>query len=192
MNVKPPVRVEISPPVAWVILDRPEEGNPISESLADALRETWVSLSRDGTLRAIGIGASGPSFSIGTRKGAAPIEGSFGPRSCGCELPVLVELAGDIASGAFQLLGEATFVLAIPDVVLTTPLDMATRIEVRGLRPRISESQIRRLALLGPFEPLTAIRAAQLGLIDELVAPWDMRRRSIAILTALAASVTKR
>jgi enoyl-CoA hydratase/carnithine racemase len=188
MEIGAPLRVEIQPPVAWVTLDRPDEGNPISDSLADALRETWDQLSHDVTVRAIGIGASGPAFSVGIASGSRPTDRPFGPKSCGCTLPILVELAGDVGSGAFQLIGEADVVLAAQDVQLTVPLDMAARADVLGLRPRLSESHIRRLALLGPFEPMTAQAAVRFGLIDELLPAAELHPRSMARLIDLAAN----
>jgi enoyl-CoA hydratase/carnithine racemase len=188
MQARSPLRVEIEPPVAWITLDRPDEGNPISDSVVDALCEAWDRLSHDDSVRAIGIGASGPAFSVGFLPGSPPIDRPFGPKSCGCTLPILVELGGDIASGAFQLIGEADVVLAAQDVVLTVPLDMAARADVLGLRPRLPESQIRRLALLGPVEPLTARLALRLGLIDELLPASSLHRRSMTKLVGLAGS----
>jgi enoyl-CoA hydratase len=185
MRARSPLLLEIEPPVAWIILNRPDEGNPICDSLVDALRETWVRLSQDLPVRAMGLRASGPAFSVGVRPGSPPRK-AFGPKTCGCNLPVLVELAGDIASGAFQLLGEADVVVAELDVLLTVPIEMGARADVQALYPRLPEAQIRRLALLGPYEPLTARRAAQLGLIDELVPSVELRRRSNSLLAVLA------
>jgi hypothetical protein len=65
------------------------------------------------TLRYERLGlASGPAFSIGILPASRQIERPFGPDSCGCTPPTLVELAGDVGSGAFQLIGEADAVLA--------------------------------------------------------------------------------
>jgi enoyl-CoA hydratase len=182
----PALRVEIVPPVAWVTLDRPDEGNPVDSRLVEGLRATWDSLGADDHVRAIGVRANGPVFSAGIADGEPPTARPFGPKSCECDLPVLVELAGDIASGAFQLLGEADEVFASSDVRLTAPLNPRARLDVMHLRPRLSEQQLRRLALLGPFEPLTARRACELGLIDELVAGPDLHRRSVEVLGLLA------
>jgi enoyl-CoA hydratase/carnithine racemase len=83
------------------------------------------------------------------------------------------------------LIGEANVVLAAPDIQLTAPVDAAGRLDVLQLRPRLAEPQLRRLALLGAAEPLTASRAAQLGLIDALVPVDDLRQRSLAILSVI-------
>lgn len=182
----PALRVEIAPPIAWVVLDRPDEGNPVDAQLMDALCASWESLGADEAVRAIGVRARGPVFSSGVADGCLPTDRPFGPKSCRCDLPVLVELAGDIASGAFQLLAEADEVLASADIRLTAPMSPDARLDVMHLRPRLAEPQIRRLALLGPFEPLTASRACELGLIDELVPAADLHVRSVDALRALA------
>src|SRR5439155_5362887 len=106
------LRIEMQPPVAWVVLDRPDEGNPIDGELVEMLADAWSVLNRDAAVRAIGVAASGPVFSVGTARDSSPARRDFGPKSCGCTTPVLVELAGDVGSGAFQLLGEADVVLA--------------------------------------------------------------------------------
>jgi enoyl-CoA hydratase/carnithine racemase len=168
------LRVELEPPVAWDMLDRPDGGNPIDDELIHALVEVWNALARDAKVSAIGSAALGPVFSIGVPTDHPPIGGDFGPKSCGCELPVLIELAGDISAGAFQLLGEADVVLAAPDVRFNAPMNPVQRLDVLDLRPRLAEPQPRRPALLGPFEPLGADGAAQLGLIDELVPAADL------------------
>lgn len=54
-----PLRVERDPPLAWVVLDRPDEGNPFEDALIHALRDTWVTLGTDPTVRAVGIAANG-------------------------------------------------------------------------------------------------------------------------------------
>jgi enoyl-CoA hydratase/carnithine racemase len=181
-----PIRVEISAPIAWVILDRPEQGNPIDDELIDALSEVWSTLAGDTTVRAIGIAAVGAAFSVGVREGFSTAGRSFGPKSCGCPTPVLVELQGDIGSGAFQLVGDADVVVAADDVCFTAPNDPRARIDVLGLRPRLAEGQILRLVLLGPIEPLGAVRAAQLGVIDELVPRAHLHERSLELLLELA------
>ncbi|MCU1426864.1 MAG: enoyl-CoA hydratase [Actinomycetia bacterium] len=179
------LRVNVSAAIAWVTLDRPDEGNPIDAMLIDALSDTWQRLALDDTVKAVGLAASGPAFSVGVPAGCPPPNRAFGPKSCGYHAPVLVELEADIASGAFPLIGEADVVLATPDVQFTAPIDAAARVDVARLRPRLAEPQLRRLALLGAAEPLTARRAEQLGVIDALVPAGELRQRSLAILSVI-------
>jgi hypothetical protein len=100
--------------------------------------------------------------------------------------PILVELSGDISSGAFQLLGEADAVISTPGVTLATMSDLAGMTDTLHLGPRLSDPEMARLALLGSSRPMTADRAAQLGLIDELVPFSNLRRRSTERLRQLA------
>jgi enoyl-CoA hydratase/carnithine racemase len=186
-----PLSVDVHPPLAWVILDRPDEGNPIDETLIDALRESWATIGHDSAIRAIGIGATGPAFSIGAPSGSLD-ERPFGPKSCGCTVPVLVELRGDVGSAAFQLLGEADVVLATPDVRFTVSLDLASRLEVLRFDSYRWQAVLRRFALLGPYEPLTAEKASQAGIVSELVSPGGLRWRSEEVLRALAVQERER
>jgi enoyl-CoA hydratase/carnithine racemase len=114
------------------------------------------------------------------------LDGSIGPKSCHNLLPVLVELQGDIAAGAFELLGQADVILSASDVLLTVPADPTSRLDVQHLRPRLPEPELRRLALLGAAEPMTAERAAQLGLIDVVVPKRELRDRATRALMQLA------
>jgi enoyl-CoA hydratase/carnithine racemase len=180
-----PLSVDVHPPLAWVILDRPDEGNPVDEALIDALLETWGNIRRNDDVRAIGVGSHGPVFSIGAPFVATSGDRPFGPKSCGCAVPVLVELRGDVGSGAFQLLAEADVVLAAPDVRFTVSLDNSSRLDVVQLSSRVPSAELRRLALLGPVESLTATRASQLGIVSELVSPSRLRQRSEEVLRSL-------
>jgi enoyl-CoA hydratase/carnithine racemase len=183
------IRLEIEPPLAWVILDRPSIGNPLDDDLVLGLQETWATLDLISDVRAIGVASSGSRFSIGFPVGY-PHEGIvFGPKSCGCWRPILVELGGDVDVGIAQILGQADAITAVPECRLTVPVNPAERVNAQHLRPRLPNGEIGRLALLGGVEPLTAQRAHQLGLIDELVPAEMLRSRSTQRLLALAGPV---
>ena len=158
MNPPPAVRVEIRPPLAWVLLDRAEDGNPVDEALVKALEAAWAQLASDERVSAVGVGASGPAFSVGALPGAATAFRVVGPKSGGCSKPVLVEVAGDVGAAAFALFAEADVVVAADDVHFTAPLDAAERLDVLQLGARVPMNEVVRLALLGPNAPLTAPR----------------------------------
>jgi enoyl-CoA hydratase len=180
------VRVERTPPVAWVVLDRSDLGNPVDGDLAAALRDAWSALASDPDLRAIGIVSSGLAFSVGRRPGDEQVVEPFGPKTCGCLLPVVVALAGDVGAAAFPLIGEADVVLASPDVRFTMPLDRTHDDDVLHLQTRLPHPELTRLALVGVVVPLTAMRASQLGLVDELVEAPKLRARAVELLARLA------
>jgi hypothetical protein len=69
---------------------------------------------------------------------------------------------------------------------VTIPFEPGDRLDVLQLRGRIPEPELRHLALLGPFAPLTAARAAELGFVDEIVPHAVLRRRGRALLRVLA------
>ena len=105
--------------------------------MAEALRDAWDALAQDVRVRAIGIAATGPAFSVGVAAGSRVRTDRFGPKSCACSVPVLVALDGDVASGAFQLLGEADVIVSAPDVHLTVSLDPDAHLDVIDLQSRL-------------------------------------------------------
>ena len=178
-------QVDRQPPLAWVILDRPELGNPVDEALATALTRVWVELV-DEEIRAIGLRANGPAFSVGSvDRLAAPVS-QFGPKSCGCAKPILAQVAGDVGAGAFSLIAEADVVIAAEDVHFTVPFDPVDRLDVLRLQRRLPAAELRRLALLGPYAALRAGRAQELGLVDEVVPRSLLAQRAETLLRVLA------
>lgn len=172
--------------MAWLIFDNAEHGNPVDHRFVVEIAEAWTELAEYPGLGAIGVRARGPSFSVGTRADVTRPLKPIGPKACGNWLPILVELQGDVAAGAFELLGQADMILSAPDVLLSVPTDPAGRLDVQYLRPKLPEPELRRLALLGAAAPMTADRAAELGLIDTIVPRQDLRRASINALAWLA------
>lgn len=180
------LRLEILPPLAWLILDQADRGNPVNQQFAAEIVDAWAFLAEHHDVRAVGVRATGPSFSVGILSEGDRPQLSIGPKACGNWRPVLVELAGDIAAGAFELLGQADAIVSAPDIHLTIPDDPKSRLDVQHLRPRIPEPELRRLALLGAFGPMTAVRAAQLGLIDAVVPRQGLHRHAVDILNLMA------
>jgi enoyl-CoA hydratase/carnithine racemase len=59
------LRVEVSPPVAWLIFDDTEHGNPVDDKFVAEIAAAWAKLAECPGLGAIGVRARGPSFSVG-------------------------------------------------------------------------------------------------------------------------------
>ena len=97
---------------------------------------------------------------------------TIAPKSSGLLKPFGVGLRGDVFDYALQLVGEADTVVATSDIAYRRH-DRASRSSVRFM-PRGCVDRFRRrrsigLALLGPSSAMTATRAAELGLVDEIV-----------------------
>jgi|ERR1035441_5147076 enoyl-CoA hydratase/carnithine racemase len=180
------LQIDVDPPLAWVTMSRSSEGNPIDARTTGAFRAAWVTLAEDERIKAVGICAKGPTFSVGLPASSTTSIEMYGPKSCNFWKPILVELSGDVSSGAFQLLGQADVVIATPGVKLATIPDLAGMTDAHHLGPRLPHPEIARLALLGSTRPMTADRASQLGLFDEIVPFSNLRRRSIERLRLLA------
>jgi enoyl-CoA hydratase/carnithine racemase len=188
------VDVEIRAAVAVVILDRPALGNPVDRALRIELPGVWAELEARPEVGAVLLGARGAAFSVGfppvddADADAASPPTPVGPKTCGFDRPVVVELAGDIGAGAFGLVGDADTVVAAPDVQFFVPLEGGpyAACDVLSLTPRLPRLTANRLALMGTFEPLSARRAHELGLVDEIVERSALRTRSLARANAAA------
>jgi enoyl-CoA hydratase/carnithine racemase len=180
------VRIEIAPPSAWLVLDCADRGNPVDDQFVTDITEAWALLAENPEVSSIGVRSIGPSFSVGILPGTGRPSSSIGPKSCGNWRPVVIELGGDIAAGAFELLGQADAIISAPDVLLTVPADPISRLDVQYLRPRLPEAELRRLALMGAIESMTANRAVELGVIDVLVPRHQLHRRAENAVSMLA------
>ena len=96
---------------------------------------------------------------------------TIAPKSSGLLKPFGVGLRGDVFDYALQLVGEADTVVAARDIRIadTTVRRGNHAVHAAWLRGSLPEGEINRLALLGPSSAITATRAAQLGLVDEIV-----------------------
>ena len=126
--------IDIAPPLAWIIFDRPSIGNPLDDELILGLQDAWATLDLISDVRAVGVASSGQSFSVGFPVGY-PVESTvFGPKSCGYWRPVLVELGGDVDVGIAQVLGQADVIIAVPECRLSR----ACRLQLNGSTSNIS------------------------------------------------------
>jgi hypothetical protein len=135
-----------------------------------AVISCWRSLQSDPAIRAVGVVSVSDDFSaaIGPEAGD---QVTIAPKSSGLLKPFGVGLRGGVFDYALQLVGEADTVVATSD---TRIADTSVRrglpaVHAAWLRGSLPEGEINRLALLGPSSAITATRAAELGLIDEIV-----------------------
>jgi hypothetical protein len=130
----------------------------------------WRRLQADPAVRAVAV------LSVSKDFGAAVITDAgdpvtIAPKSSGLLKPFGVGLRGDVFDFALQLVGDADTVVATSDARIgesTIPRGLPS-IHAAWLRGSLPETEINRLALLGPSNALTATRAADLGLVDEIV-----------------------
>jgi enoyl-CoA hydratase/carnithine racemase len=137
--------------------------------LADVVA-CWRSLQADRAVRAVAVVSIGENFSAAVLTDAGdPM--TIAPKSSGLLKPFGVALRGEVFDYALQLVGDADTVIATSDARIG---DTNVRRGVRSVHAAwligsLPDAEINRLALLGPSNAMTALRAAELGLVDEIV-----------------------
>jgi hypothetical protein len=131
----------------------------------------WRSLQADPVIRAVGVVSVSIEFSAGVvTDSSEPV--TIGPKSSGLLKPFGVGLHGDVLDYGLQLVGEADTVIATSDarIAESSVRGGSSSVHAAWLRSSLPEGEINRLALLGSASAITATRAAELGLVDEIVA----------------------
>jgi len=178
--------VELTGPVAFVTLNRPEIHNAFNGTLVDELKSTFTQLGEDSAVRVVVLGGAGKSFCAG-----ADLDWMRGSLNAGeeenlqnamhmasmyetidsCPKPVLARIQGAAIGGGCGL-------AAVCDVVIAGPKARFALSEVRlGMAPavispyvvrKIGKSHARHLFLTG--ERIDATRAYQIGLVHAVAA----------------------
>ena len=116
---------------------------------------------------------------------------SIGPKTADCWKPVVAAVNGMACGGAFYLLGEVETIIAAEHATFFDPhvtYGMTAAFEPILMRARMPFGEIMRLTLLGNHERLSARRAHQIGLVQEVV-PADALLGRAEALAAQIASV---
>lgn len=176
--------------VLWLVLDRPDVANTFTQAMQRSLVATIESASRQPSIRAIVLTASGRRHFCGGPDLRDPAFTPRGDRAAGdasrtlregsqrvvsalldCEKPVLCGLNGTAVGGGANLVLAADLVVASEDAKL---VELFTR---RGLIPdggaayllarHLPRNIVKELVLFA--HELTAVDAARLGLVNRLV-----------------------
>jgi enoyl-CoA hydratase/carnithine racemase len=180
----------------WLSLHRPP-ANKLDLDLALTLRHALAEADEDERVRAIVLTGSGDVFCGGADVQAVTASGTLHAFSDALvELfsafpdltkPVIAAINGDALAGGFGLLCNADVVVAVEDARIGT-------IEARfGSWPVVAQvAALRRT----PFSalvsnvltgvPYSAVRAQQLGIVDEVVAADDLGPRVTALVEAVS------
>jgi len=201
MNV---IRFERDGDVGAIVLGNPPE-NWLDRQFADDLTEA-VRQAGESDIRALLIRAEGPNFSLG---GAAfdwnPAEDRHWFRTFvgdvnsayraieALPVPVIAAVRGNAMGGGFELTLAADLIIASQTAVFTCVEATTGMVPLAGAVQRIA-------AAAGPYhaaritmlpQPVTAIEAAGLNLIAEVVADEELDRTAAELARRMAAGPTR-
>lgn len=182
--------------VAWITLDRPKVLNAFDMVMMRELHECWRGLRDNDAVRAVVLTGSGEkAFCTGVdredaaigdpgrpndigQRGATPLHlndpGDWLPPKTAAQLwkPVIAAVNGMACGGAFYLLGEADIIIAAEHATFFDPhttYGMAAVFEPMAMLQRMPIGEVLRISLMGAHERMSAQRAYEVGLVQEVV-----------------------
>jgi enoyl-CoA hydratase/carnithine racemase len=185
-------------------INRPDRMNALNQAVHDGLRETWMSLKEDQSVRAIVITGTGErAFCTGMdlqdfarRGGPRPAKANVHdelrqtPLECDVWLPTVVAVNGVCTGAGLHFVADADVVVASTrSSFLDTHVSVGqvAALEPIALMPRIGLGNALRLCVLGRQGRIDPAEALRISLVDEVVEPEQLMSRSIA-LAEIAAS----
>ncbi|HEY3737941.1 MAG TPA: enoyl-CoA hydratase/isomerase family protein [Jatrophihabitans sp.] len=219
------ITLEVEDGVAWVTLNRPEVLNAFNAAMIRELHDCWRGLRGNDDARVIVLaGAGDRAFCTGVDRqeqepGHLPEDTPIGTRgstpfhfddpgdyiapktAAGLWKPIIAAVNGMACGGAFYLLGECDIILASETATFFDPhttYGMAAIFEPIMMMQHMPLGEVMRMSLLGAHERMSAKRAHEIGLVQEIVAPEQLHEtaatlaRDIASQPALAIQGTVR
>jgi len=196
----PGLRYEKADGVATITLDRPERGNALTPAMQPVMRALWADVRDDPAVRVALIAASGEKhfctgFDVPEAEGDQadevfanrPLSDAvfWSPYQNRVWKPVLCVVNGLCVGGGFHFVVDADVVVAARGASFTDShvnVGMVGAVENVGLAMRLPLGSALRMTLQGKRYRMSAERAWQLGLVDELADdPADALRVARAI-----------
>lgn len=192
------LKIERQGRVLVVIIDRQDRMNALNQAVHDRLRETWMALKGDRTVRSIVItGAGDRAFCTGMdlqdfaeRGGPRPVKADVHeelrqtPLECDIWLPTIVAVNGVCTGAGLHFLADADVIVASATAsFLDTHVSVGqvAALEPITLLPRIGLGNALRLVVLGRKGRIGAEDALRISLVDEIVEPEQLRERAMEL-----------
>jgi enoyl-CoA hydratase/carnithine racemase len=197
--------------VAWVTLNRPDVYNCFNLQMMEELRTLWRALRGDPGVRAVVLTGSGKAFCTGVDQRYVPEEDPdeeahigvrgdtpfhfddpgewLGPKSNDMWKPVIAAVNGMACGGAFYLLGQCDIIIASEEATFFDPhtsYGMAAVFEPIFMMRHLPLGEIMRISLMGAYERMSAQRAHQIGMVQELAPPDELLDRARWVAEAIA------
>ena len=191
--------------VAVLTLNRPAARNSLSEAMIADLHRAIQKLSADAGTRAIVIAAAGPSFCAGhdlkelTAHRTDPDAGRayFAKIMTACSnmmqaivqspKPVIAAVHGVATAAGCQLVASCDLAIAAETATFATPgvdIGLFCSTPMVALSRNVPRKHAIHMLMTG--EPVTAARAREIGLVNDVVAPGKEREAAIALADRIA------
>ncbi len=191
--------------IAVLTLNRPQTRNSLSEALIVALATAWTDIAADKSVRAVVVAANGPAFCAGhdmkelTARRTDPDGGRGYFRhimtTCSAMMqqivnlpqPVIAAVQGTASAAGCQLVASCDLAVASAAAKFATPgvdIGLFCSTPMVALSRNVARKHAMEMLLTGDMVP--AEKAAQIGLINRVVAPGKEREAAIALAQQIA------
>lgn len=181
------VTYEVVDQVAIITLNRPDQRNAINNDIANGLRAAWERLNA-GNERVAILTHAGEHFSVGVDVKAPAEDFPACVPNVGVRLqkPLIAAVSGWTVGGAVVMVQMADLCVAADNTKFMFPEAKVgfTGALIAGLAARIPHKVAMELMLLG--EELGAERAYQIGLVNKVVPPAQLRGAAMLYASRLA------
>jgi enoyl-CoA hydratase/carnithine racemase len=192
--------------IAFITLQRPQRGNSLTPAMHAIARKIWSDVRDNPAVRVAIFSAAGERhFSTGFDVSEAAGEEAdevfidrplgesvfWSPKQNDVQKPVICVVTGLCVGGGHHFVVDADIVLASKNAAFTDThvnVGMVGAIENIGLAKRLPIGTALRMTLVGKSYRLSAERAHQLGLVDELL---DTPEQARAAAEAMAREILK-
>lgn len=175
--------------IAYITLNRPERANALHSSMIEPIKAIWAEVRDDPWIRCAVLTAAGERhFCTGADVGAVASRGGvsagkgplsdevfWSPRQNRVWKPTVTAVNGTAAGAGFHFIVDADIIVAAETATFVDThvnVGMVGAIENIGLAKRLPLGTALRMTLQGKAFRLSAQRAYQLGLVEEVV-PLD-------------------
>jgi E-phenylitaconyl-CoA hydratase len=188
---------------AIITLNRPASGNALTAEMRDLLGEAWAKVEEDDTVRSVIVtGAGDRHFCTGVDLASVAETGKavskdgrvdesivWSPIHQRVWKPVICALNGLVAGGGLHFVADSDLVLAVPGAAIMdthSSVGMVGGVELVSLTHRLPLGSVLRMSLLGRHYRMSAERAHQLGLVDELIAGDRLLAEALTMSSLIA------
>ncbi len=196
--MEPEVLFEVENQVALITLNRPQRHNAINQKLLCLLYDHMETVTADDGIRAAVITGAGKSFCSGIDLEAAMTENLFNPRNDGrdlpdifraCTKPLIGAVNGHAITGGFEIALNCDFLIASEAAFFT---DTHAKVGIHpgwGMTQLLQQAVGQRRARQMSFtcRPISALRALEWGLVNEVMAPEMLLPRAKQIAADICA-----